>query len=335
MNILYLKINTHGIGNVYCNIIIILIWIIKCLKYDKLIVINYFNREDLFYDFCIPILNDKIELINKDSNRWKQELVKIITILDGDLILEKRISKKQMDPESLVKNIKLPENFSAYYSKLYNNDIYYYNSKTGACFWNLPISNNIATKCNTNNIMSLKQFLKLHFGKDIIKNLNNSNNVTDILFHYIYAKKEDLLIAKKYFDLQPNKLLTNNIEKLKKKMGNYISIHLRSTDLISHRRIVRRRLIKFFNFIKHHPDKNIYLATDCERNQRIFSEKYNNRVFFFEKISENYIGREVRNTSNISIYMDLFMCRDSLYFLGTPESTFTRLIKILRFNKQN
>jgi len=333
MNILYLKFNTHGIGNIYCNMIIILLWIIKSAKYDKLIVINWFNREDLFHDFCIPILNDKFEIIKKESERCIEEFKKINKIIDNDLILEKGNSKRHLNQKNLVKNIQLPENFSAHYSKLYNR-IYYYNSKNGGCFWSLAF-NNVVNKCNTNNIMSLKQFLKLHFSKNIINFFDNSNNAKDILFHYVYAKKEDLLIAKKYFDLQPNTLLENKIQNIKKKMGSYIGIHLRSTDLISHKRIVSRRLIKFFNFINHHPHKNIYLATDCEKYQRTFLEKYKDRVFFFEKISENYIEREVRNTSNISIYMDLFMCRDSIDFLGTPESTFTTLIKILRFNKQN
>ena len=326
MNILYLRITCHGVGNVYCNIIIILIWIIKSLKYDKLILINWHNRKDLFHSFSNPILNEKIEFINTDSDRWNQELVKINNIVSDNLALDKH---------DLTTNF--PSNFTAHYSKLYNNTIYYCDTKNRVYYWRLGIRHDGKKRTGIrkrNNIMSLKKFVKLHLNKDICKFLNNSNNVTDIFLHHIKSKKEDLLIAKKYFDLQPNKLLTDHINNLKKKMGNYISIHLRSTDLISNKRIVSRRLIKFFNFIDHNPGKNIYLATDCEKYQKTFLEKYKGKVFFFEKISENHIEREVRNTSNISIYMDLFMCRDSIDFLGTPESTFSTLIKILRFNKQ-
>lgn len=251
MNILYLKINKHGIGNITCNIIILLIWILKSKKYDKLVVINWKNRIDLFDRYCNEIKNDLFEFIKTNS----------------------KISK---------------------------------------------------------NCLTLKQFLKLNFGK-ISNYLNKSpNELTDIYFHYLKAAKDDLILVKKYFDLQPNKLINDIINKTKNDIGNYISIHIRSTDLIPDYKI-NKTINVYYEFIDRNKDKKIYLATDCQKYQKLFKDKYQSRLYYFENINDNSVFK--RNTSHISIYIDLFMCRDSNDFLGTEKSTFTQLIKILRFVK--
>ena len=66
-------------------------------------------------------------------------------------------------------------------------------------------------------------------------------------------------------------------------------------------------LNKYYNFIEKYKDYDIYLATDDYRIQEIFKKKYENRLFYFEKL-DNKFKHHSRTTSNESTFIDLFMC---------------------------
>lgn len=115
---------------------------------------------------------------------------------------------------------------------------------------------------------------------------------------------------------------------------NYIALHVRTTDFETD--ILKKEknstdLSKYYNFVYKFNYLKIWLATDNEYVQRKFIEKFKHRVIFYENITDE-LKMKARYTSPESIFIDLFMCAKSKYFLGTNKSTFTKLIQIIRFN---
>ena len=138
---------------------------------------------------------------------------------------------------------------------------------------------------------------------------------------------------KPYLDLEPNDILKKKMDNYKLR-DNYIALHVRTTDFETD--ILKKEknstdLSNYYNFVDKFNDLKIWLATDNEYIQKKFIEKYNDRVIFYENITDEH-KMKARYTSPESIFIDLFMCSKSKYFLGTYRSTFTKLIQILRFN---
>jgi hypothetical protein len=143
----------------------------------------------------------------------------------------------------------------------------------------------------------------------------------------------------KYLILLPK--IKKQIYDLRKKMGKYLSIHVRRTDkLIS--KINKIELTSnecFINFINKNKNYNIFLATDCYETQIKFKEKFGNKLFWFEKIKKpwNYTLKDCetygvepcpdfRPTSLESTAIDLFTCVYSDKFMGTNVSGMSEFI---------
>lgn len=271
MNTLYLKEGGQGVGNLFLNIVLILIWMLTTNKYDKFILILD-DRQDAITNYCKPIHNDKIE---------------IITSKEFNLKMEKKIS-------------------------------------------------------------SIKTFLKSHYS-DVMNNVSNCTLDTKFRNPYIalygcmIPKKEELILVKNYFNPELTDELKEKVEKLKETMFNnekYIALHVRGTDHITCAMNTTEDKVSyndFYDFIDKYQSeyKYIYVATDDDRIKKKFIDKYGNKLSFYESICEPYkMGNSVRFTTAESIYIDTFICRDADRFLGTPKSTFSDFIKLLRFNRQ-
>lgn len=110
---------------------------------------------------------------------------------------------------------------------------------------------------------------------------------------------------------------------------DYISIHVRRTDM-TERSIRLNRYVaddEFFQFIDSYPNKNIYIATDNKGTFNIFKKKYPNRIIFDY---HNTYTRSKRHTSLRDAIIDMYMCIHSSVFKGTPCSSFTSFIKVIR-----
>ena len=257
MEDLYLK-STRGMGNILCNLVILMAWNLKVNKYKKIyLVMPDDKREDCLTKFCQPINNEKLVILDK-----------------------------------VPKGIRY------------------------------------------NSIMSIKSFFKNNFWSDMRNVLNTSPELEldHVYFHFwkIYLYGDELFNVQRYFNLKLKDELQHKVNDIKKKMNNkYIAIQIRAAEEFFYNDKVK--IIDYFRFIDRFPSYNIYLATDNKKTQQMFKNRYRNRLFYFENISDEIVTNKVRFTTAESLYIDLFVCRDAFDFLGTVESTFTRLISILRY----
>lgn len=157
--------------------------------------------------------------------------------------------------------------------------------------------------------------------------------------------------SKIYKDLILLPQIKKQICDLRKKMGKYISIHVRRTD----------KLISKINQIELTPDEdfinfanktnyNIFLATDCYHIQNKFKSIFEDRLFWFEKIQKPwdygikdcviYNSKpcpDFRPTCLKSAVIDLFTCVYSYKFMGTNVSGMSDFIaynnKIIKSKK--
>lgn len=110
----------------------------------------------------------------------------------------------------------------------------------------------------------------------------------------------------------------------------YIAVHVRRTDIGTLCRA--KKMLEnsyYYNFIDSH-DSNlkIYIATDNNNTLSEFKEKYGSRI-----ISNNSFDKKfgVRHTSVRDTIIDIFMCMQSTFFLGTRHSSMTDLIYQYRY----
>lgn len=139
----------------------------------------------------------------------------------------------------------------------------------------------------------------------------------------------------------PNKMnlyrslkINNNIQKIVKNnrnllKNNYIAVHIRRTD---HIKLAKRNKKytsnhDFFKFIEKNKNKNLYIATDNEQTQRLFYNRYKNRVKILNKINDN---NNRRQTSLKIAIIDLYTCVYANNFLGSGFSSFSKTIYNLR-----
>lgn len=123
--------------------------------------------------------------------------------------------------------------------------------------------------------------------------------------------------------LKINKNLQEIIDKYLKIIGKFDAVHIRRTDHVSLAKANGKYvdLVEFERFIEGR--ENVFLATDCYETQRYLMGKYK-QVKVFEKI--NY-SKKLRQTSLRNSVIDMFICIEGKEFMGTPFSSFSRLIE--------
>lgn len=114
----------------------------------------------------------------------------------------------------------------------------------------------------------------------------------------------------------------------------YVAVHVRRTDIETILRKYSMTAIpdeSFFRFIDESKIDLVYLATDNAKTQRIFQQKYGERLIVYNSI--NQFGsrfQPVRCTSVTHAVADLCYCVHSNAFMGTDGSSFTGQIRIAR-----
>ena len=124
---------------------------------------------------------------------------------------------------------------------------------------------------------------------------------------------------------------------MKKLKNNYISIHIRRTDLQKilenknnrkNKIISDKEYIKFINkIIKKNIKKKIYLATDNLETQEKFQKLYKDRLIVYENISDT---NNIRKTNIEHSLIDLFICGCSKKFKGSYYSSYSDFIDLIQ-----
>jgi hypothetical protein len=165
---------------------------------------------------------------------------------------------------------------------------------------------------------------------------NNMNNYKIDYFgcnaHHDYNAHFKL----KYENLELVPEINEIIINKQKILGNYIAVHIRRTDSIENAKLNNQYTTDdcFFNFIDNKlKDKklNLYIATDNIETYNIFKAKYGNLVKFDYHKTINGL----RHTSLRDAIIDLYMCINSDYFLGSGFSSFTNMINDIRVCQYN
>jgi hypothetical protein len=136
---------------------------------------------------------------------------------------------------------------------------------------------------------------------------------------------------KNHLIFRPVDDIMETIEDTKVRIGeDYMACHIRRTDITT---IQKKYNIEppsdeyFEDFIKSHPDRKIYLATDSLETQNKFIEKFGDRIYYSNIPSGNGSSRwPIRTTPVQEAVVDLFLCIGSVDFLGTACSTFSMFI---------
>lgn len=143
---------------------------------------------------------------------------------------------------------------------------------------------------------------------------------------------------KNHLIFKPTDDIMENIEGTKERIGeDYIACHIRRADIIT---IQKKYNVEppsdeyFEDFMKSHPDRKIYLATDSRQTQDRFIEKFGNRVYYSNIPSGNGSTKRPNRTTPVQeAVTDLFLCIGSVDFLGTDCSSFSGFIKNYRKGK--
>tara|TARA_R110000765_G_scaffold333767_1_gene424261 strand:- start:292 stop:1032 length:741 start_codon:yes stop_codon:yes gene_type:complete len=143
---------------------------------------------------------------------------------------------------------------------------------------------------------------------------------------------------KNHLIFKPTDDIMENIEGTKERIGeDYIACHIRRADIIT---IQKKYNVEppsdeyFEDFMKSHPDRKIYLATDSRQTQDRFIEKFGNRVYYSNIPSGNGSTKRPNRTTPVQeAVVDLFLCIGSVDFLGTDCSSFSGFIKNYRKGK--
>jgi hypothetical protein len=133
-----------------------------------------------------------------------------------------------------------------------------------------------------------------------------------------------------YSLLKPLPHIQIKIDNIKEKLGSeYIACHIRRTDALKYNWYVDNLIndSEYIHFINQYlKDLKIYIATDCRDTQKKFIDIYGDRLIY-QKIENN---NNFRQTSLEEAVIDMFVCTDAKYFLGSNKSSFTDTINNLR-----
>lgn len=155
-------------------------------------------------------------------------------------------------------------------------------------------------------------------------------------FGQINLNEAQLSLVKQYFNPQPNNKVVDEMNILKKDIGDYVAVHARGTDHITCALKTTEDKMSydnFHNFIESHACKS-YLATDDKIIKEKLLNKNHDKIFSYDSFCDGKkIGYEIRSTTELSIFVDMFMCRDGKEFIGTYRSTFSDFIHLLRYFK--
>lgn len=131
-------------------------------------------------------------------------------------------------------------------------------------------------------------------------------------------------------DLQLQSGLQERVDEFKRQLGEYDAIHVRRTDLTSV--AIRDGNYmddsEFFAFIKA-SERPIYLATDNLETQRLYREKFGQKIRIMYEIPASRVN-VMRQTPLEYAIMDLYMCAGARNFMGTAGSSFSEFIDIMR-----
>ena len=171
----------------------------------------------------------------------------------------------------------------------------------------------------------------------IIKSMDNYSD---------FEKKRTKYVDYDTWDIENSDYVKNNYNKLLKPIpklqtiinnyknklnNNYIACHIRRTDTIGVSYVKHKTDEEYMKYIDQYDNNlKIYIATDNRDTQDTFVKKYGDR-FIVKLIEPN---NNFRQTSVQDAVVDIFVCVDAKYFLGTFGSSFSDTIYQMR-NEEN
>lgn len=174
---------------------------------------------------------------------------------------------------------------------------------------------------------SIQKFINKE--KDNISFINNINEKR------ILSYNEKLnIFDKQFFKLNDN--IYNKIKEILRNLSNnYISVHIRRSDLDNHlkyKKIYEKRTTDkdFINFIEANKKYNLFIATDNVETQELLMKKYSYRIKYVKIINKNDMNK--RKTKLEDAIIDMFLCICSNKFKGTFYSSFSTFIYRIRNN---
>lgn len=137
---------------------------------------------------------------------------------------------------------------------------------------------------------------------------------------------------KNHLIFKPVNSIMNEVKETQKRIGDdYISCHIRRTDIIT---IQKKYNIEppsdqyFIDFIESHPDKKVFLATDNRTTQEKFIKMFPKRLVYACVIQGDGSKRHPKRTTSIQdAVKDLFVCIGSTHFTGTTCSSYSTFIE--------
>ena len=143
---------------------------------------------------------------------------------------------------------------------------------------------------------------------------------------------------KNHLMFKPTDDIMETVEGTKERIGeDYIACHIRRADIITiqEKYNVKPPSDKYFeDFMESYPNHKIYLATDSKRVQNKFIKKFGDRLYYSTVPSGDGNKRLPYRTTPVQEgVVDMFVCIDSVDFLGTDCSSFSGFIKNYRKGK--
>ena len=162
------------------------------------------------------------------------------------------------------------------------------------------------------DVKILKEHITCKGSKPYINSVNNEE-----ILKCIFSN----LVLKQGLQDKINKIIKDNYN------DKYISCHIRRTDhLKAFEKDNRTCDNDFINFLKKNKG-NIYIATDNLDTQKIFYEKFKERIPYIKFIEKS---DKLRQTSIEDSIIDLYICASSNKFMGTYYSSYSGFIKRLQ-----
>jgi hypothetical protein len=170
---------------------------------------------------------------------------------------------------------------------------------------------------------------------NLFEPLDNTKIITyrddDIDFETWQHENEEYIKEKYPKFLIPILTIRNTIDEYKQLLNNnYIACHIRRTDIVMHEGqpwYKPKTDDEYMDFIDSYDNKlKIYIATDNKDTQDVFIKKYGDRLV----IKKIVPSKELRQTSIQDAVVDMYICVDAKYFLGSHGSSFSDSILYLR-----